>query len=102
MTTTARIYLDISETITADLDSRVNLDVLASETRVVVSGLSSAEAMRSDAPGLAVRTALRTLSTARRDARACRPERREHYASKATAVFEGLVAALVAAGVPAR
>jgi len=102
MTTTVRAYLDLSAAITAETETRVNLDVLAADTRVVVSGRSSIEAMRADALGNAVRNAAYKLDVARRDARICRPERREHYAAKATEAFEAFVAALIAAGVPAK
>ena len=102
MTTTVRAYLDLSDSIATDLDARVNLDVLAADTSVVVSGGRSVEAMRADALGEAVRNAIRRLNVARRDAKNARPERRDHYASKATEAFDALVASLVAAGVPAK
>lgn len=102
MTTTVRAYLDLSNAVTAEIDSRVNLDVLAADTRVVVSGRISADAKHADALGLAVRNAIYRLDVARRDARICRPERREHFAAKAAEAFESLVSALIAAGVPAK
>jgi len=102
MTTTVRAYLDLGDAITAEIDTRVNLDVLAADTRVVISGRSSVEAMHADTLGNAVRNAAHRLNVARRDARSCRPDRREHYAAKATEAFESFVAALIAAGVPAK
>ncbi len=101
-TKTVRTYLDLSDAITALVDARVGLDVPSAETRVVVSGRTSVEAMRADAPGQAVRNTLHALNVARRDARMARPERRDHYASKANEAFENFIAALVAAGVPAK
>ena len=102
MTTTVRAYLDLSDSIATALDARVDLDVLAADTRVIVSGRTSAEAMRADAPGEAVRNAIHKFNVSRRDAKNARPERRDHYASKATEAFDALVASLVAAGVPAK